>query len=267
MSEKTMVSDEKVIVIKGEDVEQAIETGLAQLNVSREDVDVEVLDEGSSGFLGIGGREAQVRLTTKTVEAEVKEPLPQVDQPIDAEPIEEVQEATLEEEGPITQPESPPEEPSNEEEVAKEIVSTLLEKMQIDSTIDLRQSEPDDLTGERRWIVDITGEDMGVLIGPRGETLNSLQYVARLMTGHQILRRPSFIVDIEGYRARREQALARLAERMADKVVNRGHSMSLEPMPPNERRIIHITLREDDRVYTESIGEGRRRKVKIFLKH
>jgi spoIIIJ-associated protein len=139
--------------------------------------------------------------------------------------------------------------------------------MQIDSTIDLRQSEPDDLTGERRWIVDIAGEDMGVLIGPRGETLNSLQYVARLMTGHQILRRPSFIVDIEGYRARREQALARLAERMADKVVNRGHSMSLEPMPPNERRIIHITLREDDRVYTESIGEGRRRKVKIFLKH
>lgn len=261
-----MVQDEKMLEIKGEDVEQAIEAGLDQLNVGREDVNIEVLDEGSSGFLGIGGREAQVRITVKSVEAEVKQPIPQADQLIAAEPVEEVQTTTLEEEETITKPEPPYEEPSNEEEVAREIVSTLLDKLQIDATIDLRQSEPDDLTGEQRWIVDITGEDMGVLIGPRGETLNSLQYVARLMTGHQIRHRPSFIVDIEGYRARREQALARLAERMANKVVTRGHSMSLEPMPPNERRIIHITLREDDRVYTESIGEGRRRKVKIFLK-
>lgn len=261
-----MVSDEQMLVIQGEDVEQAIEAGLAQLNVGREEVNIEVLDEGSSGFLGIGGREAQVRLTLKSEEAVKEQPRPQVGDITTAELDEEVQEPTVEEEEPITQLEPSYEEPTNEEEVAEEIISTLLDKMQIEANIDLRQSEPDDMTGEQRWIIDITGEDMGVLIGPRGETLNSLQYVARLMTGHQIRRRPSFIVDIEGYRARREQALARLAERMADKVVQRGHSMSLEPMPPNERRIIHITLREDERVYTESFGEGRRRKVKIFLK-
>jgi spoIIIJ-associated protein len=266
MSEKTMVSDEQVLVIQGEDVEQAIKAGLAQLNVGREDVDIEVLDEGSSGFLGIGGREAQVRLTVKSEEGMMEPPHTQVDDITAAEPVEEDQEPALEEEPEIAQPEPSTEEPTNEEEVATEIISTLLDKMQIEANINLRQSEPDDMTGEQRWVIDITGEDMGVLIGPRGETLNSLQYVARLMTGHQIRRRPGFIVDIEGYRARREQALARLAERMADKVVQRGHSMSLEPMPPNERRIIHITLREDDRVYTESIGEGRRRKVKIFLK-
>lgn len=259
-----MVSDEKVLEIRGEDVAQAIEAGLAQLNLDREDVNIEVLDEGSSGFLGIGGREAQVRLTVKPDRSVMEGPPPQTGDIIDVVAEEMVLEPTTGVEALETQQPLELEEPP-EEEVAEDIISTLLDMMQIDATIDLRQSEPDDLTGERRWIVDITGQDMGVLIGPRGETLNSLQYVARLMTGHLIQRRPSFIVDIEGYRARREQALARLAERMADKVVNRGHPMSLEPMPPNERRIIHITLREDDRVYTESIGEGRRRKVKIFL--
>lgn len=259
-----MGSDEKVLEIRGADVEQAIEAGLAQLNLVREDVNIEVLDEGSSGFLGIGGRDAQVRLTVKPDKSVMEQPRRQTGDIVAAEADEMVWEPTPRLETPETR--QPPEyEEPPEEEVVEEIISTLLDKMQIDATINLRQSEPDDLTGEQRWIVNITGQDMGVLIGPRGETLNSLQYVARLMTGHIIQRRPSFIVDIEGYRARREQALARLAERMAEKVVNRGHAMSLEPMPPNERRIIHITLREDERVYTESIGEGRRRKVKIFL--
>jgi len=76
--------------------------------------------------------------------------------------------------------------------------------------------------------------------------------------------RPTFILDVEGYRTRREQALARLADRMASKVVKRGQPMTLEPMPPNERRIIHITLRDDERVHTESFGDGRQRKVRIY---
>lgn len=259
-----MVSDEKVLEIGGEDVEQAIEAGLAQLNLRREDVNIEVIDEGSSGFLGIGGREAQVRITVLPVVSEGEMPRMMADDLASAGTEEMVQEPILAVEEPETRPEPPYEGPT-EDEVAKDVVTSLLDMMQMDASINLRQSDPDDLTGEQRWIIDITGQDMGVLIGPRGETLNSLQYVARLMTGHMIRRKPSFIVDIEGYRARREQALARLAQRMADKVVNRGHSMSLEPMPPNERRIIHITLREDDRVYTESIGEGRHRKVKIYL--
>ncbi|MDX1614937.1 MAG: R3H domain-containing nucleic acid-binding protein, partial [Candidatus Promineifilaceae bacterium] len=113
-------------------------------------------------------------------------------------------------------------------------------------------------------IVKVHGDDMGALIGPRGETLNALQYIARLMTGHVSHRLPSFIVDVEGYRARREQALARLAERMAAKALKRGQPVTLEPMPANERRIIHITLRDDERVHTESSGEGPKRRVRIF---
>ena len=151
-----------------------------------------------------------------------------------------------------------------EAEYASEVVTSLLDKMGIEASMTVSQTEPDDLTGEVRSVIDVRGKDMGVLIGPRGETLNALQYVARLMTGHKLRQRTTFIVDVEGYRERREQSLASLAKRMADKAVRGGRPMTLEPMPPNERRIIHLTLRPDERVYTESTGEGRRRKVRIY---
>jgi spoIIIJ-associated protein len=90
--------------------------------------------------------------------------------------------------------------------------------------------------------------------------------LARLMVGNQLQKRASFVVDVEGYRKRRQQALARLAERMAKKVISRRRPVSLEPMPPHERRIIHMTLRDNDEVYTQSSGEGKRRKVRILPK-
>jgi len=264
-----MSMDEQILEIRGEDVEQAIQDGLNQLNLSREEVSIEVLDEGSSGFLGIGGRNALVRLTVSgsaqmatasIAEAPAEEETPVSDGvPIDLEPdSDEGAEKVAEKQEELEVDDQ------QEAEVAQEIVSDLLRMMKVDATIDSHQTEPDDLTGERRWVIDIRGEDMGVLIGPRGETLNSLQYITRLMAGHTMRRRPSFIIDVEGYRERREQALARLAERMAEKALRRGQPLTLEPMPPNERRIIHITLRDNDQVYTESIGVGRQRKVRIF---
>lgn len=249
-----MPTENSTLEAHGEDVEEAIAAGLAELGLERSEVDIEVIDEGSSGFLGIGGREAVVRLSVKSDVSD--EVAPPTDSAI-GEVAETPHEALLD------IPEGP--EP-DEGEVALEIVEKLLERMQVEATTTLRQSEPDDLTGERRWIIDIRGQDMGLLIGPRGETLNSLQYIARLMTGHVLRHRPMFIVDVEGYRERREAALARLAERMADKALRMGRPLSLEPMPPNERRIIHITLRENEQVYTESSGEGSRRRVRIYPK-
>jgi spoIIIJ-associated protein len=153
-----------------------------------------------------------------------------------------------------------------ERDAAIETVGTLLEKMQVQATLTSSLSEPDDVTGRIINVLEIHGDDLSTLIGPRGETLNSLQYVARLMVGHQMRNRAAFVIDVEGYRQRREQALARLADRMARKVAKRKRAMSLEPMPPHERRIIHMTLRDDKYVYTESTGEGNRRKVKIIPK-
>lgn len=265
-----MSVDEQILEIRGEDVEQAIQDGLSQLNLSREEVSIEVLDEGSSGFLGIGGRNARVRLTvsgTAQIAAASVAETPVVEDT----PVSDGVPASLEPDGDerfkmATEIQEELEvDDQQEAEVAQKIVSDLLRMMKVEAIIDRHQTEPDDLTGERRWVIDISGEDMGVLIGPRGETLNSLQYITRLMAGHTMRRRTSFIIDVEGYRARREQALARLAERMADKALRRGQPLTLEPMPPNERRIIHITLRDNDQVYTESVGVGRQRKVRIYL--
>lgn len=249
-----MSTDERNLEVRGENVDEAIADGLAELGLERSEVDVEIIDEGSSGFLGIGAREAVVRLS-------VKSDVPEKVAPPTGAAFEEAAKSPAE-----VLPGVPEGEAQDDGEVALGIVEKLLQKMQVEATTTLRQSEPDDLTGERRWIVDVRGQDMGLLIGPRGETLNSLQYIARLMTGHILRQRPTFIVDIEGYRERREAALSRLAERMADKVLRLGRPLSLEPMPPNERRIIHMTLRVNEKVYTESSGEGSRRRVRIYPK-
>ncbi|HET6444684.1 MAG TPA: RNA-binding cell elongation regulator Jag/EloR [candidate division Zixibacteria bacterium] len=259
-----MAAHEQGVEISGADVEQAIAKGLAELGLERSDVNIEVIDSGSSGFLGIGSREATVKLTV--VAGGGGMPSTGAGQPEPSGGDEAAEEALVEpshwsapdDDAPVAT------DGRKEEEVALEIVNNLLEKMQFEATTSLEQTEPDDLTGERLWVIDITGQDLGMLIGTRGETLNALQHVARLMTGHSMKQRPRFIIDVEGYRARREQALSRLADRMATKVDMRGKPMTLEPMPPNERRIIHITLRDDERVRTESFGEGRQRKVRIY---
>ena len=255
-----MENKQEILEIPGENVEKAIEAGLSELGLSRDAVEVEVLDEGSSGILGIGRREARVRLTVARSQA--------ADGEIEGDDVDDASQ-DLE----VTESKTSAEVVAEDEDerhipdqMALELVENLLEKMAISASISTRETEPDDLTGEQRMIIDIHGEDMGILIGPRGDTLNSLQYLTRLMTGHMTRQRPTFIIDVEGYRERREQALARLADRMASKVVARKRPISLEAMPPNERRIIHITLRDNDQVYTESSGEGRHRKVRIFPK-
>jgi spoIIIJ-associated protein len=136
--------------------------------------------------------------------------------------------------------------------------------MGVQASVEKSLTEPDDLTGRRVTVVDITGDDLGLMIGPRGETLDALQHLARLMVGHRIRQRANFVIDIDGYRERREQALSRLAERMGQKAIDRGTPVTLEPMPAYERRIIHMTLRENPQVRTESTGEGNRRRVRIY---
>ncbi len=239
----------------GQDVEAAIESGLAELGVSRSDVIIEVVDEGSKGLLGIGSRPALVRLTSLKLEpakvAEVVEAptaVPQAEKTVDVAQDTAVSDI------------------ADESKVAEEILGQLLDMMHVDAAIKTSISDPDDITGRQIPILEIQGGDLGGLIGPRGETLNALQFISRLMVGHKIQQRSSFVIDVQGYRQRREQALARLAERMARKVAARQRPATLEPMPPHERRIIHITLRDSDEVYTQSVGEGRRRKVRIIPK-
>ncbi|MCO5194625.1 MAG: Jag N-terminal domain-containing protein [Anaerolineae bacterium] len=298
------------IEASGPDVEAAIDKGLRILNAKRDAVVVEVLDEGSKGLLGIGKRDASVRLTLvvdpldATDPAKKPVPVAESDVPDVAEDAESTPEtvdvaepATVaevvkpvigtpdveqDEHDESTSDEKPEPEPvidaaaeaeilrelltSTEVSVAMKHMETLLTKMEYDGVVSAELSDVDEITGKRIPIITVDGDSLSDLIGSRGATLNAIQFLLRQMTSQTIHDRTNFALDIGGYRARRQEVLANLALRMADNAVRDGRTVTLNAMPPHERRIVHMTLREDDRVETRSSGEGDRRRVSIIPK-
>ena len=114
--------------------------------------------------------------------------------------------------------------------------------------------------------LDIKGEDLGILIGRRGETLSALQYLVNLIVSRRLKGRVGVVVDVEGYRQRRYESLRLLARRLGEQVKTTGRAVTLEPMPANERRIIHLELKDDPDLTTESMGQGEERKIVIMSK-
>jgi spoIIIJ-associated protein len=255
---------DRSIEAQGPDVEAAVEAGLEKLGLDRGDVIIEVVDEGRKGLLGLGSKEAVVRLTPLPRPGTSAAPRATVSAPaavVDDEATDELDEVESEDLA------APAEVDEEAVAVAKGIVSELVAKMgfSVDLTVDY--SEPDEKTGRVMTIIQIEGDDdLGSLIGPHGETLNDLQYIARLMAGHALRRRADFLIDVDGYRERRKKALTSLANRMADKAVKRDRAVTLEPMSAYDRRIIHMALRDHDEVYTNSVGEGAERRVRIYLR-
>jgi spoIIIJ-associated protein len=277
-------SNDSQVESRGPTVEAAISAGLQRLGAALDQVTVTVIDEGSRGLLGIGSRDAVVQLTMKSAEPEV---LPS--SPTEAVGGPRATESTAPSETPlkskaVRQPDSAQfavtqaaEEAAEETRVslddlemeraaAVETIKEMLDLMHVEAEVSGHLTEVDDLTGHQVNIIDVNGDDLSVLIGPRGGTLDSFQYISRLVVSHKLRRRANFVIDVEGYRKRREQALTRLAQHMADKVRQRSEAISLEPMPAFERRIIHMALRDAEDVYTESLGEGKQRRVRIFPK-
>jgi spoIIIJ-associated protein len=280
------------IEVHGSDVDTAIASGLRQLGLAADQVIVEVVDEGRRGILGMGSRDAIVRLTPLTARpAQAAPPAPQASQLPPAQATAPAGEAgspspaAVEKEPalPARRPQPLPapdedddwadrdvDEEADEEtaSVALEIVSELLDKMRFRNVeISIERTEPDDKTGRVMTVIQVEGPELNSLIGPRGETLNELQYIARLMVGHELKRRANFIVDVDGYRERRRDALTKLAERTAEKAVRRNRAVTLEAMSAYDRRIVHMALRDDERVYTSSVGEGAARRVRVYLKN
>ncbi|MBX3049843.1 MAG: Jag N-terminal domain-containing protein [Caldilineaceae bacterium] len=149
--------------------------------------------------------------------------------------------------------------------LAEGILLEMVSLMGLDAQVEsgLRQ-EPDE--DSAAIYLNLVGDDLGSLIGRHGETLSSMQYLVRLMVNQKLHRWTNIVVDVEGYKDRRAEKLAQMALRMADQVIETGRPVALEPMPANERRLIHIALRNHPQVYTESIGEDTRRKIQILLK-
>ena len=148
--------------------------------------------------------------------------------------------------------------------IARETVEELLQKMRVKSKVSARYGEADEARGRVPIYIDIQGNDLSILIGRQAETLNALQYISTLIVGKELGRSIRLVLDVEGYRQRREQQVRQLARRMAEQAIKTGRRQVLEPMPPNERRFVHIELRKNQEVNTESIGEGSRRKVTII---
>lgn len=287
-------------------IERAIELCLMELGVSRREVEIEILDDARSGFLGMGGREARVRATLRSSDEqaqfenelsqepedteediEEEEKFEEVDEPLEAEAPESVE---IPEAEPVTAeveeavaPAPSPAEPStpvgdpafdefenlpdpelmDEMELGERVFRKMIDLLNLDVDIVGDISAADEL-GKQVVEFNLTGPDANLLLGQRGETMANFQYLGRLMISQKLRRRSSIVVDVDGHRNKQRQGLEKLATRMAEKVIRRQKPVTLEPMNPYERRLIHVALRDNNKVYTQSVGDGRQRRVRIF---
>jgi len=246
----------RVVESSGADVELAIQVGLEQLGVDRSAVEVDVLDEGARGVFGLGAKEARVRLTCKDKRLAA----------IADEGVLGSQAATEDEEVVVLREET--ETAVSEDPEGALGCDTLLELLSLmgmgDVQVDVRRADPEPGEGNPPLILDLHGPGAENLIGQRGETLAALQRIARLIVGRDLTGPARFVVDINGFKEHRKDVLFGLAQRLAKQAVETERTVVLEPMPPQERRIVHIALRDDSDVTTQSIGEGDRRKVTII---
>lgn len=259
------------ITISGRTVEEAIEAGLEALGAERSEVDVEVVDEGVKGILGLlGTRLARVHLMKKKAAVPAGRPAaaPERKRPASRRPAESV---GLQAGGEADEAEEREEAPARREPVAYQPATPaqieraieFLEKvcrfLGIAGEVAAREAD-----GAVR--VAVEGDQMGLLIGRRGQTLDALQYLTGLVANRGAKAPSRFVVDVEGYRDRREATLRRLAEHLATKVKTRGHRSVLEPMSSQERRVIHLALADDPDIFTYSEGEEPYRRVIIALR-
>ncbi len=250
-------------------VEEAIAQGLVQLGLTADAVSVEVLDAGNKGLFGLGKPQVRVRLTVVPPPGTVVEPGPAIEPKKEAK-----KEAKRVEPKPAPVAVMPP--PAGKEtqsqpehdallDHTESVVSKMLHLLKLEAQVSAHYGAAE-RDGRRNIHVDIRGNDLSVLIGRRSETLSAFQYVASLIVGKQTEQFIQLIVDVEGYRDRREKQLIQMANRMADQVTKSGRRQTLEPMPSSERRVIHIALRDHPAVKTESTGEEPYRKVVILPK-
>jgi spoIIIJ-associated protein len=229
------------VEIQARSVEEAVRLALEQLGRTEDEVDVEVLVDADPANEG----EALVRVTAHGAAS-------QPDHVSDRQPV--------------AVANRPDEET---EQMAKSVVTELLDAMGFDcqvmavdnpSSIEVERDEPPTV------FIDINGRDLGMLIGRRGENLSQFQYMVNLLVNKRLDIWTRVIVDVEGYRVRREESLIGLANRVARQVARNRRPISLEPMPANERRVVHMALRNDPLVTTASSGEAGERRVTVQLK-
>ena len=252
----------------GKDIDEAVSLALIDLKVSREDVEVTVLEEPTKGFLGLGAKLAKVRVEKKKP-AQPEKP-PQPEKPAKA------KEAKAEAKPKDRKPEKKQEKQETkktivlddvdisklkpvEEHEALSFLKDITEKMGLDLAFSAK-------VGEDLVYIEMNGKDSRTVIGKRGQTLDAIQYLASLVVNKDKEKYTKVVVDAENYRAKREKTLEQLANRLAAKVVKTRKHVRLEPMNPYERKVIHATLQKNPNITTRSEGEEPYRRVVIELK-
>lgn len=225
----------ETIEAQGRTTEEAIRSALDQLGVTRDEVEIEVLAEGRTGVFGVGSQEARVRVTVIGEEYDYQ------DGEDYAQPGQEISDAQA--------------------EIARETLERMLDLLDFPNVVTVRGIQRE--RGRTTIQLDVAGDDVGLIIGRHGETLVSLQFLLNACLGRDLPRDTRVVVDIEHYRDRREESLRSIALRAADRARRERRPVTLQPMPPNERRIVHVTLQSNPYVSTESTGEGAERRVVI----
>ncbi|MBE7002293.1 MAG: KH domain-containing protein [Ruminococcaceae bacterium] len=271
---------EKTIVTTGKTIDEAIENALTQLGLDRDNVSVQVLAQAKSGFLGIGATPAKVEVTYEAPDpapkvalssasrskpkakpvpkaepkAEAPKPAPKAEAPKAEQPKERKPKV---EKTPVAPKEFAPAAPGSVEEKIEQFLKGLLERMGSDAVPHAWKAD------ENTYMVELTGEDLGYLIGRRGDTLDALQHLANYTINHGIEGHIRINVDAENYRQKREDSLRRYAQKKAQQVLKAHRRTTLEPMNAYERHVIHATLQDTDRITTYSVGTEPNRRVVI----
>ena len=223
----------KSIEQEAKTVEEAIELGLASMGVSRDEVSIEVLEKEQKGFLGFGSKLAKVRLTSLYEEAEEEQAEKEPEETVISDDV---------------------------ERLAVAFLSDVFEKMKLEVSIACEKQE-------HEIKMNLSGAEMGAVIGRRGETLDALQYLTTLAVNKKSEEYYKISLDTENYRSEREKTLQNLAHRLAEKAKRNRRNVSLEPMNAYERKIIHSALQEDEDVHTYSVGEDPNRRIILSPKN
>jgi len=218
----------KSVETEGKTTEEAILKACEELGAPRQELEIEVLSNGSSGFLGMGAKNARIRATVK------EKPAPRISE---ARPLRAVSDPQA-------------------AETAKKILQDILRLLEVEATVDLKEES-------ERILLNIKGDGSGLLIGRKGQTLDALEYLINKIVHKDAEDKKRIVVDTENYRIRREDSLVQLAQRLAEKAKRLGRPVTISPMSAHDRRIIHLALQDDKTLRTWSTGSGLYRKVII----
>jgi len=218
----------KSVETEGKTTEEAIQKACEELRVSRQDLEIEVLSGGSSGFLGLGAKNARIRATVKEISA------PRTPQARLSAALPDHQAA----------------------ETAKKTLQDILRLLEVEATVELKEDS-------ERILLNIQGDGSGLLIGRKGQTLDAMEYLINKIVHKDAEDKKRIVVDTENYRFRREDSLVKLAQRLGEKAKHLGRPVTISPMSAHDRRIIHLALQDDKTLRTWSTGTGLYRKVII----